>query len=339
MRVLVTGGAGYVGSHTLLPLLRARHQVLVFDNFSNGSPEALRRVKQLSNADFDVCAGDIRDAQKLEQAFGEFRPDAVIHLAGLKSVGESDRRPLEYYSQNVVGSIELLKAMQRHHCRKIVFSSSATVYGEARYLPCDEEHPTLPLKPYGRTKYFIEQIIRDWSSAEAGSSAVLLRYFNPAGADASGRIGEDPIGVPANLVPYIAQVATGRLASLRIFGGDYETRDGTGERDFVHVEDLARAHVAAIDHVARSPGCEAINVGAGSGATVLEMVKAFERASGRPIPFTIAARREGDVSRSLAAARKAESMLGWKAERDIADICETAWRWQSGNPDGYGNRK
>jgi len=375
MRVLVTGGAGYVGSHTLLPLLRARHEVLVFDNFSNGSPEALRRVKQLSNADFDVCAGDIRDAQKLGQAFGEFRPDAVIHLAGLKSVGESDRRPLEYYSQNVVGSIELLKAMQRHHCRKIVFSSSATVYGEARYLPCDEEHPTLPLKPYGRTKYFIEQIIRDWSSVEAGSSAVLLRYFNPAGADASGRIGEDPIGVPANLVPYIAQVAAGRRASLRIFGGDYETRDGTGERDFVHVEDLARAHVAAIDHVARSPGCEAINVGAGSGATVLhvedlarahvaaidhvarrpgceainvgagsgatvlEMVKAFEKASGRPIPFTITARREGDVSRSLAAARKAESMLGWKAERDIADICETAWRWQSGNPDGYGNPK
>lgn len=335
MRVLVTGGAGYIGSHTVLQLLHAQHEVLVLDNFSNSSPEALRRVKSLAHADFDICEGDVRDSDLLNKAFGDFRPDAVIHFAGLKSVGESQEKPLEYYSQNVVGSIELLAAMQRHKCRRLVFSSSATVYGEAQYLPFDEEHPLQPTNPYGRSKFFTEEIIRDWVASWSDASAIVLRYFNPVGADASGQIGEDPNGIPNNLLPYISQVAVGRLAQLTVFGGDYDTRDGTGERDFIHVEDLARAHLAAIDYTGKSHGCETINVGTGSGATVLEMVKGFEKASGRRIPYRIADRREGDVARSVAAVTKAKQLLGWTAKFDFSEMCETTWRWQSNNPTGY----
>ncbi|WP_297340118.1 UDP-glucose 4-epimerase GalE [Pseudophaeobacter sp.] len=335
MKVLVTGGAGYIGSHTLLQLLREQHEVLVFDNFSNSSPEALRRVKQLANADFEVCEGNIQDAGRLNEAFGHFKPDAVIHFAGLKAVGESAEKPLDYYAQNVSGSIELLQAMQRHDCRRLVFSSSATVYGEAKYLPYDEHHPLQPANPYGRTKYFVEEIIRDWAAAWQDASAVVLRYFNPVGADASGRIGEDPNGIPNNLVPYIAQVAVGRLQHLGVFGADYDTRDGTGERDYIHVEDLARAHLAAIAFSSTSKGCEAINVGTGRSATVIEMVKAFEQASGRAVPYKIEPRRSGDVARSLAAVDKAERLLGWTAKLDVADMCKTTWNWQSANPNGY----
>jgi UDP-glucose 4-epimerase len=335
MKILVTGGAGYIGSHTLLQLLRERHDVLVFDNYSNSSPEALRRVKQLANADFEICKGDIQDAGRLSEAFGSFRPEAVIHFAGLKAVRESNEKPLEYYAQNVSGSIELLKAMRRHDCRRIVFSSSATVYGKAKYLPYDEQHPLQPTNPYGRTKYFIEEIIRDWAASWGDVSAVLLRYFNPVGADASGRIGEDPNGIPNNLVPYISQVAVGHLKYLSVFGADYETRDGTGERDYIHVEDLAQAHLAAIEFSATSTGCEAINVGTGHGATVLEMVKAFEHASGRAVPYKIGLRRDGDVARSLAAVDKAERLLEWKAKRGIDEMCRTTWNWQSTNPNGY----
>ncbi len=335
MKILVTGGAGYIGSHTLLQLLRERHDVLVYENYSNSSPEALSRVKQLANADFEICEGDIQDAGRLGEAFAGFRPEAVIHFAGLKAVGESNEKPLEYYAQNVSGSIELLKVMQRHDCRRIVFSSSATVYGEAKYLPYDENHPLQPKNPYGRTKYFIEEIIRDWAASWDEVSAVLLRYFNPVGADASGRIGEDPNGIPNNLVPYISQVAVGRLKHLNVFGADYETRDGTGERDYIHVEDLARAHVAAIEFSCDVSGSEAFNIGTGCGVTVLEMVKAFEHASGLSVPYRIVPRRDGDVARSLAAVDKAERLLGWKAKLDVADMCRTAWNWQSSNPNGY----
>jgi len=335
MRILVTGGAGYIGSHTLLQLLREQHEVLVLDNFSNSLPELIRRIRQLSNTDFEVCEGDIRDAGCLSEVFSGFRPEAVIHFAGLKAVGESNDDPLKYYSHNVTGSIELLRAMQRHDCRRIVFSSSATVYGEAKYLPYDENHPLQPANPYGRTKYFIEEIIRDWAASWADASAVLLRYFNPVGADASGMIGEDPRGTPNNLVPYIAQVAVGRLAQLSVFGGDYDTRDGTGERDYIHVEDLAGAHLAAIDFAAGHTGCEDINIGTGHGATVLEMVAAFETASGRRIPYNILPRRAGDVARSLADVAKAERLLGWTAKYGIDDMCNATWRWQSRNPNGF----
>ena len=335
MRILVTGGAGYIGSHTLLQLLRAQHEVLVFDNFSNSSEESLRRVKQLANADFEICEGDIRDAGRLDEAFAGFQPEAVIHFAGLKAVGESNEKPLKYYAQNVTGSIELLQTMQKNDCRRIMFSSSATVYGEAKYLPYDEDHPLQPTNPYGRTKYFIEEIIRDWAASWKDASAVLLWYFNPVGADASGRIGEDPNDIPNNLLPYIAQVAVGRLARLNVFGNDYDTRDGTGERDYIHVEDLARAHLAAIDFAAKRKGCEAVNVGTGNGATVLEMVTAFEKASGRSIPYDIIPRRDGDVARSIAAVAKSERMLGWKAEYGIEQMCSSTWHWQASNPNGY----
>lgn len=335
MRILVTGGAGYIGSHTLLQLLRAEHDVLVFDNFSNSSPEALRRVKQLTNVDFEIFKGDIQDGDQLGEAFSGFKPEAVIHFAGLKAVGESNEKPLEYYAQNVTGSIKLLQTMQLHDCRRIVFSSSATVYGEAKYLPYDESHPLQPTNPYGRTKFFIEEIIRDWTTSWPKASSVLLRYFNPVGADASGRIGEDPNGIPNNLVPYISQVAVGRLRHLNVFGDDYDTRDGTGERDYIHVEDLARAHLSAIEFSAASKGCEAVNVGTGRGATVLEVLTAFEKASGRKVPYKITPRREGDVARSLAAVDNAERLLGWKAQLGVDDMCNTTWHWQSSNPDGY----
>lgn len=335
MRILVTGGAGYIGSHTLVQLLRAQHEVLVFDNFSNSSPEALKRVKQLTNANFSALEGDIQDANCLGAAFSNFGPEAVIHFAGLKAVGESNTTPLEYYAQNVSGSIELLKAMQQHDCRRIVFSSSATVYGDAKYLPYDENHPLQPTNPYGRTKYFIEEIIRDWTSSWGDASAVLLRYFNPVGADASGRIGEDPSGVPNNLVPYISQVAIGRLKKLNVFGGDYDTRDGTGERDYIHVEDLARAHLAAINFSESNCGCEAVNIGTGHGATVLEMVSAFEKAAGLSIPYQISPRREGDVATSIASVQKAKRVLGWTANLNIDEMCQSTWNWQSRNPNGY----
>lgn len=335
MRILVTGGAGYIGSHTLLQLLRERHEALVLDNFSNSAPEALARVKQLANADFDICEGDIQDAAGVEAAVAGFRPDAVVHFAGLKAVGESTARPIDYYAQNLGGTLNLLRSMQRHGCRRIVFSSSATVYGEPVYLPYDEAHPLQPESPYGRTKYFIEEVLRDWAASWPEASVVLLRYFNPVGADASGLIGEDPLGIPNNLVPYIAQVAVGRRTHLNVFGDDYDTRDGTGERDYIHVEDLARAHLAALDFAAGRQGCEAINVGTGHSATVLEMVAAFAKASGREIPYQVAPRREGDIARMLAGVEKAERLLGWKAQLTIDDMCRTTWGWQSRNPQGY----
>lgn len=336
MRVFVTGGAGYIGSHTLLQLLRDRHDVLVFDNFSNSVPEALARVGQLANAEVQSVTGDIQDQGALDAAMARFRPDAVVHFAGLKAVGDSTAEPLNYYAQNVFGTIALLRAMERVGCDRIVFSSSATVYGVPLYLPYDEAHPCQPTSPYGRTKYFIEEIIRDWCAARAGASAVLLRYFNPVGAHISARIGEDPHGIPNNLVPYIARVAVGRLPFLQVFGDDYETRDGTGERDYIHVDDLAAAHLAALDFAGSRTGAEAINIGTGESVTVLEMRAAFAAASGREIPFQIAPRRDGDIARMLAGVEKARGLLGWQARRGLQDMCASTWAWQRDNPQGYG---
>lgn len=335
MKVFVTGGAGYIGSHTAVALLAAGHELCVFDNYSNSSAVSLARVRQLSNRDLIEIEGDICDLDRLSTALAAFAPDAVVHFAGLKAVGESSSLPLRYYQNNVSGSMNLLAAMDAAKCRCIVFSSSATVYGEAQYLPFDEVHPIAPTNPYGRTKAMVEEVIRDWSKATPGASAVLLRYFNPVGAHDSGRIGEDPQGIPNNLMPFVAQVAAGRRDKLEIFGDDYETRDGTGERDYIHVVDLAAAHLAAIKYATRGEGCEAINVGTGRGITVKELVEAYERACGAPIACDIAPRRAGDVAISYAATRKAEQLLHWQAVLDIDAMCTSSWRWQSQNREGY----
>lgn len=335
MRVFVTGGAGYIGSHVLVELLARGDDVCVFDNFCNGSAEALRRVTDITGRGFTTVEGDLRDAAGLTAALDGFLPDAVVHLAGLKSVTESVSKPLEYYENNIAGSLNLLRAMDAVGRRRLVFSSSATVYGIPRYVPHDESHPLEPVTPYGRTKLFIEHMIRDWAAVHDDASAVLLRYFNPVGAHPSGRIGEDPMGPPANLVPYVCQVAIGKRPHLSIFGDDYETRDGTGERDYIHIVDLARAHTASIDHVSAHAGCEPLNVGAGRGATVLEVIRAFEAASGRPVPYQIAPRRPGDAASSIADPGRALSLLGWRAEFGLDDMCRSAWQWQSENPTGF----
>lgn len=335
MKVFVTGGAGYIGSHTLVALLAAGHEVCVYDNFDNSSPVALARVRQLTNRDMAVVEADVCDNDALTRALTDFAPDAVVHFAGLKAVGESNDIPLRYYQTNVTGTMNLLAAMDAAGCKRIVFSSSATVYGEAHYLPFDEEHPIAPTSPYGRTKAMAEGVIGDWATATPEASAVLLRYFNPVGAHESGRIGEDPQDIPNNLMPFVAQVAVGRRAKLSIFGDDYDTRDGTGERDYIHVVDLAAAHLAALEYSARATGCEAINVGTGQGITVKELVAAYEAACGRPIAADIAPRRPGDVASSYAATAKAERLLNWRAALDVDDMCASSWLWQSTNADGY----
>lgn len=335
MKIFVTGGAGYLGSHTALRLLADGHELCVFDNFSNGSPVALARVAELAGRDMKIVEGDICDASALSDAVTAFGPDAVIHFAGLKAVGESNQKPLLYYRTNVAGSINLLGAMDRAACRRIIFSSSATIYGNAQYLPFDELHPIGPTNPYGHSKAMVEQVIADWSAATPGASAVLLRYFNPVGAHESGRIGEDPQGIPNNLMPYIAQVAVGRRSTLSIFGSDYETRDGTGERDYIHVDDLAAAHLAALQYSGRAQGCEPINIGTGRGITVKELVASYERACGHHLAVEYVDRRPGDVASSYAASAKAERLLGWRSERDLDAMCRSSWRWQSSNPSGY----
>lgn len=335
MRVFVTGGAGYIGSHTVLELLRAGHEVCTYDNYSNSSPEALRRVRRLANADLNEIEGDVRDGLHVRKALEEFLPDAVIHFAGLKAVGQSTKMPLKYYETNVVGTLRLLEAMDAADCSRIVFSSSATVYGEPKYLPYDEDHPLVPINTYGRTKLVAEQAIADWRQASGSASAVLLRYFNPVGAHASGEIGEDPEGVPDNLMPYIAQVAVGKRPCLQVFGNDYDTRDGTGERDYIHVVDLAEAHVAALDFATSHAGSEAFNIGTGAAFSVMDMVRGFGAACGSDIPVEFVARREGDLARYYADPGKAQRCLGWTARKGLEDICRSAWAWQSRNPDGY----
>lgn len=341
MRILVTGGAGYIGSHTLLAVLAAGHEAHVIDNFSNSHPEALARVRRLSNRDFDVTEADIRDKAAMAAAVAAARPEAVIHFAGLKAVGESVAKPLSYFDVNVGGTVALLEALQAADCRRFVFSSSATVYGDPDYLPIDEGHPRRATNPYGRTKLQIEEMLEDLAVSDPSWSIALLRYFNPVGAHPSGDIGEDPAGIPNNLMPFIAQVAVGRRPHLNIFGDDYDTPDGTGVRDYIHVTDLARAHLAAVDWAAGgSPGtggrgCQAFNLGTGQGTSVREMVAAFATAAGRPVPTVTAPRRAGDIAACWADPSRAEAALGWRAELGLADMCRSTWAWQSRNPQGY----
>ena len=332
MRVLVTGGAGYIGSHTVLELMAAGHDVQVLDNFENASPEVLVRLRELSNGELSHVEADIRDSDRLAQVMQDFRPEAVVHFAGLKSVPESGTNPLRYYDVNVTGTLRLVKAMEAVGCGRIIFSSSATVYGAPQYLPYDEKHPCAPVNVYGRTKLMAEQALTDWQATQPGSSVVLLRYFNPVGAHASAQIGEDPRGVPGNLMPFVAQVAVGRRETLQVFGDDYDTPDGTGVRDYIHVVDLARAHLAALD---AASGASVYNVGTGTGYSVMDMVKGFEAASGRPIPLEISARRPGDLPAYYADSSRAQAELNWRAEHTLDDICASTWRWQSQNPNGY----
>ena len=335
MRVLVTGGAGYIGSHTLIELHSSGHEICVVDNFDNSSPEALKRVTELIGAPIEVHEADIRDRAALDRIMAAFRPEAVIHFAGLKAVGESARIPLRYYDVNISGTLSLLESMGTVGCDRIVFSSSATVYGAPQYLPFDEDHPCSPTNVYGHTKHMAEQILSDWQCANPGASVVLLRYFNPVGAHPSGRIGEDPRDVPNNLMPFVAQVAVGRREKLSVFGDDYDTPDGTGVRDYIHVTDLARAHVCAIDYAADNTGTEVFNVGTGSGYSVLEMVTAFAKASGNEVAYEIVARRPGDIARSEADPSKANDKLGWRAEQGLEEMCISTWTWQSKNPEGF----
>ncbi len=338
MRVLITGGAGYIGTHTMLEVLGAGHEVCVIDNFSNSAPEALERVKTLSNRSFTFHQADMRDREVLTKHLQDFKPDAVIHFAGLKAVGESVKMPLEYYENNVQGTINLLQAMKVADCTNIVFSSSATVYGDPDFLPITEDHPLRSTNPYGRSKLHIEEMLRDLATSNPDFTAAILRYFNPVGAHESGRIGEDPNGIPNNLMPMIAQVAIGRREQVKVFGNDYDTPDGTGVRDYIHVVDLAKAHVAALDWTQSHIGARAFNLGVGQGISVMEMIDAFAKASGRNIPFCNDPRREGDIAQCYADPSRAKVELGWKATIDLVGMCETCWHWQETNPLGYNTK-
>lgn len=333
--VLVTGGAGYIGSHTCLRLLECGYRVLVLDNFSNSSPEALKRVQALTGQTLDIITGDVNDSALLDTLFAAHQIDAVIHFAGLKAVGESVAEPLMYYHNNVSGAVSLLQAMQKAGVRDLVFSSSATVYGDPASLPITEDFPTSATNPYGRSKLMIEEMLRDLHKSDASWNLALLRYFNPVGAHPSGQIGEDPAGIPNNLLPYIAQVAVGRREYLSVFGGDYETHDGTGVRDYIHVMDLAEGHVKALQWLTRKQGLAAFNLGTGTGYSVLDMLHAFERACGKTLAYQIADRRPGDVGSCYADPALAARELGWHAERDVDAMCTDAWRWQQQNPQGY----
>lgn len=333
---MLTGGAGYIGSHTAVECLNAGHEVVVFDNLSNSSPISLDRVQQITQRQLAFQEGDIRDRRALQDFFAQHQVDAVIHFAGLKAVGESVEKPLLYYDNNLVGSIVLFEAMAYAGVKSIVFSSSATVYGDPATVPITEDFPLSATNPYGRSKLFIEEMLRDIAKSDSEWSISLLRYFNPVGAHPSGLIGEDPQGIPNNLMPYIAQVAGGRRPCLSVFGGDYPTRDGTGVRDYIHVVDLAKGHVAALNMMKQGDkGVHTWNLGTGQGMSVLDMVRAFEAASGKKIDYQIVGRREGDVAQCWADPSKAQRDLNWRAELGLARMCEDTWRWQQHNPNGY----
>ena len=327
MKVLVTGGAGYIGSHTCVELLNAGHEVVIIDNFVNSKPEALDSIRKITGKDFAFVEADLRDRAAVKALFDAHPVDAVIHFAGLKAVGESVQKPLEYYDNNLGGFFVLAEEMRDHGVKKFVFSSSATVYGMNNPVPFREEMPTSATNPYGYTKVMIEQMLKDIAVADPSWSIVMLRYFNPIGAHSSGLIGEDPNGIPNNLLPYVAQVAAGKLKELTVFGDDYDTPDGTGVRDYIHVVDLALGHLAALNYADSHTGAEAINLGTGHGTSVLEIVRAFEKASGRKVPYRIAARRAGDIATCYADTSKAAKLLGWRAERNIDDMCRDGWNF------------
>ncbi len=336
MAILITGGCGYIGSHTCLELLNAGQDIVVLDNFYNSKAEPLHRVEELCNTKIKFYEADIRDEAALCRVFEENTIDVVIHFAGLKAVGESVEKPLLYFDNNVGGTVTLCRVMNKYGVKRIVFSSSATVYGN-NPVPYTEDLPTGDVtNPYGRTKYMVEEILKDLCTADPEWSAVLLRYFNPIGAHESGRIGEDPNGIPNNLMPYVLQVAVGRREKLSVYGDDYPTPDGTGIRDYIHVVDLALGHVKAVEYARTHTGAEAINLGTGRGTSVLELVHAFEKTYGKDLPYIIAPRRAGDLAECYAATQKARDLLHWEATRDIDDMCRDSWKWQSENPMGYG---
>lgn len=332
--ILVTGGAGYIGSHTCVELLKAGHELVVFDNFCNSHPEALARVEKITGRKLNVVKGDIRDQGALEEAIRRFNCTAVIHFAGLKAVGESVEKPLDYYDNNVIGTHRLLQAMANCGVKTLVFSSSATVYGEPQFLPLTEDHPLSATNPYGRTKLVIEEMLRDLYRSDPSWCISILRYFNPVGAHESGLIGEDPQGIPNNLMPFVAQVAIGRRECLKVWGNDYPTSDGTGIRDYIHVVDLAIGHLKALVRLSE-PQCIAVNLGTGQGYSVLDVINAFAKASNRPVPYEFAPRRPGDVAACYADPSLADSQLGWKAARGLNAMCIDAWHWQLNNPTGF----
>ena len=336
--VLVTGGAGFIGSHTVVELINAGYGVVVIDNLSNSSRESLRRVQKITGKEVAFYEGDVRDRALLDGIFAEHDIDWVIHFAGLKAVGESCSKPIEYYDNNLGGTLVLVDSMRRHGCKNIVFSSSATVYGTPERLPLDEDCRTGgTTNPYGTSKYFQEIMLTDLWKSDNEWNVVLLRYFNPVGAHESGLIGEDPKGIPNNLMPYVAQVATGKLKCIHVFGNDYPTPDGTGVRDYIHVVDLARGHLAAIEGC-RQSGVHVYNLGTGIGYSVLDMIHAFEKACGKTLPYVIDGRRPGDIASCYASSHKAEAELGWKAQYNLEDMCASQWKWQSSNPEGYGEK-
>ncbi len=335
MRILVTGGAGYIGSHTVLELLKAGFEVVVIDNLSNSKEESLKRVSELAGKSVDFYKADLLDIDALRPIFSKYEIDAVIHFAGLKAVGESVSIPLHYYHNNITGTLMLLEAMKGANVKNIVFSSSATVYGDPERIPIAETDKLGPANPYGRTKYMIEEIMKDLHVSDNSWNIILLRYFNPVGADKSGRIGEDPNGIPNNLMPFISQVAVGKLKELCVFGNDYPTHDGTGVRDYIHVVDLAIGHIKAIGKLKEKPGVTIYNLGTGQGYSVLDMVKAFEKACGKRISYKFTGRRPGDIAICYADPSKAFRELGWKAEHGLGQMCEDSWRWQIMNPQGY----
>ena len=335
MRVLVTGGAGYIGSHTCLELLRAGCEVVVVDNLANSREESLLRVQKLTGSSLEFHQVDLLDREALETVFRRSSIAAVVHFAALKAVGESVARPLHYYHNNLTGTLNLAAVMNQFEVRKLIFSSSATVYGNPGAVPVEEDSPLIPVNPYGRSKWMSEEVLRDLHRADERWKITLLRYFNPIGAHPSGQIGEDPAGVPNNLLPYIAQVTAGRLSELAVFGADWPTPDGTGIRDYIHVADLARGHVKALEALSSNTGVRAYNLGTGRGYSVLEVISAFEKASGRKVPYRIVERRPGDVAVSYADVSRARRELGWEAMNDLEAMCADTWRWQSGNPRGY----
>ncbi len=339
MKILVTGGAGYIGSHTCIELLNENYEIVVLDNLCNSSEESLRRVKEITGKSFDFYQTDLLDEPAVEQVFKEHKIDAAIHFAGLKAVGESVSIPLRYFHNNITGTLNLLRVMERHSVKNIVFSSSATVYGDPATLPIKEDFPLSVTNAYGRTKLMIEEILQDLNRADSRWNVALLRYFNPVGAHISGMIGEDPLGIPNNLVPFISKVAIGALPELNIFGNDYDTPDGTGVRDFIHVVDLAQGHIKTLPKLFTDPGVVIYNLGTGRGFSVLEMVKGFEQASQRSVAYKIVDRRPGDIAACYADPSKAKTELGWEAKKTLADMCQDTWRWQKDNPNGYRDSK